>query len=155
MVSAAPWEQGAWRIFRLGGTKQMAQGHKAIEDAPGLFIDGHPAFCVQLAQRNMKGPLIMMDLAQAIHGKIDTLADADSGEVDEQQGARRWIRARRYGRVVAPGVDRLREKAAWADRGFAEESPRGESSWAEGDGRCQVPEQAAKRDQILQAGLIA
>ncbi len=33
----------------------------------------------------MKRPLIAIDLPQAIHGKIDTLADAESGEADKQQ----------------------------------------------------------------------
>ena len=40
---------------------------------------------MELAGRNMKGPLIGADLAQAIQGKIDTLADADSSKADEEQ----------------------------------------------------------------------
>ena len=33
----------------------------------------------------MKGPLIGADLAQAIQGKIDALADADSGKANQEQ----------------------------------------------------------------------
>jgi hypothetical protein len=40
---------------------------------------------VELAERNMKRPLVLVQLAKAVEGKIDTLADADSGSADEQQ----------------------------------------------------------------------
>jgi hypothetical protein len=45
--------------------------------------DGHVAFGMELAQWNMKRPLILTDLPQASEGKINTLADAHSGGADE------------------------------------------------------------------------
>jgi hypothetical protein len=41
---------------------------------------------MELPERDMKRPLRFTDLAQAIEGKIDSLADANSGSADEQQG---------------------------------------------------------------------
>jgi hypothetical protein len=154
MVSAAAWEQEAWRLFRPGGTKQRAQGQKAIEDAPGVFVDRHPAFGVQLAHRNMKGPLIMMDLPQAIHLKIDTLADADSGEVDEQQSvgfevvgmAELLLQA-----LIVFGRKRLGQIAGARRKILAANQVGLERMTVVG----QVPEQTAKPDQMIQAGLIA
>ena len=60
----------------MRGAKQRAQQKNAIENAPGGFVDGHVAFGVELAQWNVKHPLILTDLPQAIEGKINTLADA-------------------------------------------------------------------------------
>jgi len=82
-AAAATWEQVAWRLFRPRGTEQSAQRKNAIEKAPGGFVDGHLAFGMELAQWNMKRPLILTDLPQAIEGNINTLADAHSGEADE------------------------------------------------------------------------
>ncbi len=48
-AAAAACEQETWRVFRLRGAKQSAQGKNAIEDAPGVFIDGHLAFGMELA----------------------------------------------------------------------------------------------------------
>jgi hypothetical protein len=41
---------------------------------------------MQLTERDMKRPLRRTDLAQAIQREIDTLADAESGRAEEQQG---------------------------------------------------------------------
>jgi hypothetical protein len=82
-AAAATREQVAWRLLQQRGAKQSAQGKNAIEDAPGGFVDGHLAFGMELAQWNMKRPLILTDLPQAIEGEIGTLADAHSGEADE------------------------------------------------------------------------
>jgi hypothetical protein len=48
-------------------------------------MDRYPAFGIQLPERDVKRPLRGADLAQAIQGKIDSLADANSGGADEQQ----------------------------------------------------------------------
>jgi len=134
--------------------KQRAQGQKAIEDAPGVFIDGHPALGMELAHGNMKRPLILMDLPQTIHGKIDTLADADSGETDEQQGvgfevvgmAESLFQAliifwrKRLGQIARAGRKILAANQVGLERMTVV---------------GQVLEQTAKRDQTIQAGVIA
>jgi hypothetical protein len=87
-AAAATGEQVARRLLQLRGAKQSTQGENAIEDAPDGFVDGHLALGMELAQWNMKRPLIRTELPQAIERKINTLANAHSGEADEQQGVR-------------------------------------------------------------------
>ena len=82
-AAAATWKQVAWRLLRPRGEKQRAQRKNAIENAPGGFVDGHLAFGMEPAQWNMKRPLMLTDLPQAIERKINTLADAHSGGADE------------------------------------------------------------------------
>jgi hypothetical protein len=42
-------------------------------------MDRHLALAMELAGRDVKGPLVGADLAQAIQGKIDALDNADPG----------------------------------------------------------------------------
>ena len=55
-----------------------AQLHDAGHDALRLFIDRHQAFGMELAQRYMQCHLLFTEPLQAMQGKVDTFADADS-----------------------------------------------------------------------------
>ena len=49
-------------------------------------IDGDHAFCFELAERDMNGPLIWCGGAQAIEGEIGALADAHASVANQQKG---------------------------------------------------------------------
>ena len=49
------------------------------------IVDRHDTLGVQLAERYVERPLSGSELAQAVKGEIDTLADADASVADEQQ----------------------------------------------------------------------
>lgn len=56
-------QQEAFRSSQKFRPGQRAQGQNALHDAPNLGIDGNEAFGVQLAERDVKRPLIRPNLA--------------------------------------------------------------------------------------------
>ena len=88
MAAASAREQEAWSFFRTRGTEQGTKSKDAIEDEPCVFIDRNTAFFAQLTQRDMERPLLGTELLEAIHGKIDALADAHSRKADQEQDIR-------------------------------------------------------------------
>ena len=88
MAAAAAREQKARRFLRTGGAEQRTKRKNAIKDEPCVFIDRNTVFCVQLAQRDLERPLLGAELAEAIHRKIDALADAHSRKADQEQDIR-------------------------------------------------------------------
>ena len=53
---------------------------------PRLLIDRDPAFGMELAQGHVERSFVFTDQLQAIHRKIETFADADSGSPYEAKG---------------------------------------------------------------------
>lgn len=83
LPTAAAWEQEAAGVPRRGQRRQWAQGKNASHDAPDVVIDWYPTLGVELAERDVKRPLVLIELPEAIQGKVDTLTDTDSGGADE------------------------------------------------------------------------
>src|SRR5215469_17458993 len=62
-----------------------AQQLEAMHDASNKGIHRHQTFRAQLAQRHMKGPLILTGAAQTIKWQVETFADAHTCVAQEQQ----------------------------------------------------------------------
>jgi hypothetical protein len=69
----------------VGRRSQSAQGADPLYDLPEFGIGGNQAFVVQLAQRDVHGPLVWAHLLQAVQRQIEAFADADSAGTREQE----------------------------------------------------------------------
>lgn len=58
---------------------------ESCQHASRLLIDWHPTFGMELAQRHVERRFLFTDLLQAIHAKIQTFADTDSGSSYEAE----------------------------------------------------------------------
>jgi hypothetical protein len=113
--------QQALRIGRVGRRSQSAQGADPFYDLPEFGIGGNQAFVVQLAQRDVQGPLVWAHLLQAVQRQIEAFADADSAGTREQEciggqiiGSAQFLlqelillRRKRTGQVEGLGTSRL------------------------------------------------
>ena len=57
----------------------------AGQHEPRLLIDWHPTFGMELAERDVERRFLFTDLLQAIHAKIQTFPDTDSGSAYEAE----------------------------------------------------------------------
>jgi hypothetical protein len=83
LPTAAARKQEAVGVRRVGQRRQGAQGKNASRDAPDVVIDWYPTLGMEFAERDMKRPLVLIQLPEAIQRKVDTLTDTDSGGADE------------------------------------------------------------------------
>lgn len=60
--------------------------HQPCQQLPRPIINWHPALGVKLAKRYTERRLLSTDLLQAIEGKIEAFADADSRGANEAKG---------------------------------------------------------------------
>jgi hypothetical protein len=58
---------------------------ESCQHAPRLLIDWHPTFGMELAQRHVERRFLFTDLLQAIHAKIQTFPNTDSGSSYEAE----------------------------------------------------------------------
>jgi len=82
-------------IFTFGACQQKPVGgqwierakeSQALDEGGHRGIDGDHTFCLELAERDMNGPLIFCCGAQAIEGEIGALADAHASMANQQKG---------------------------------------------------------------------
>lgn len=119
-----------------------------------VVIGGDQAFGVQLAERDMRRPLIRPDLAQTVQREIDALTDADSSSASEQE---------RIGWQVIGPAQLLPQQliVLWRERSGQILGPWREVLAADEvrlDGVAiggQIVEPAAEAQQVVSAGFIA
>ena len=71
----------------VGGQRiERAKESQALYESRHRSIDGNHAFGLELAERDMNGPLIRSCGAEALPGQIDALSDAHAGVSDQQEG---------------------------------------------------------------------
>src|ERR1035437_2915518 len=71
----------------IGGQRvERAKESKSLDEFTRRSIDGDHAFGFELAERDMKRPMIRPGGAKAIGGQIGTLSDAHAGVADQQHG---------------------------------------------------------------------
>ena len=85
MMATAAGQQQALGFCQSGGPHDSTEGLDSCDDPPDFSIGGNEALGVQLAEGNMKGPLIGTDFSKAVEREIGAFADADPGGADEDQ----------------------------------------------------------------------
>ena len=126
-MPTAARKQQAFGSGRSRGRRQRAQRKNASHDPSHVAIGRYQTFGLELAERDLQGPLVHTDLPQTVQREIDTLADADSGGASEQQ--------RIGGQVVSPAQFLLQllivmeRKRSWQVPGLGREVLAADKVW--------------------------